>query len=245
MSQLVDIPAIREFMEEILQQVSREELISIASDLEDKSSLFKQYLSPDVIDDLTDDQLTEIIKTVFTMRRHYKGLIENTSTIRLKKEIKTLLHGEAPPAERFQGFVDRVHGIDKLMKADLAGELLHFTFPEKFWLWSRWLWDPKNKTGALPLLTTEGFDLESEIEGVMYMKVGKGVAFVHSVGEAGDFQFIGRSLFGTDVYMACVYVVYSYTVLKMRMTQEFNKVMPSLPEFSRRLLGVFKLPEKI
>jgi len=29
----------------------------------------------------------------------------------------------------------------------------------------------------------------------------------------------------------------------MRMTQEFNKVMPGLPEFSRRLLGVYKLEE--
>jgi hypothetical protein len=35
-------------------------------------------------------------------------------------------------------------------------------------------------------------------------------------------------------------VVYVYTVLRLRMTQEFNKVMPGLPEFSRRLLGVYQ-----
>ena len=70
------------------------------------------------------------------------------------------------------------------------------------------------------------------------MKVGRAVAFVHEVGEAAGFQSISRNIFGTDVFLSCVYVVYAYTVLKMRMTNEFNKVMPGLPEFSRRLLGV-------
>ena len=47
-------------------------------------------------------------------------------------------------------------------------------------------------------------------------------------------------MFGTDVFLGCVYVVYVYMVLRMRMTQEFNKVMPGLSEFVRRLLGVYE-----
>jgi len=31
-----------------------------------------------------------------------------------------------------------------------------------------------------------------------------------------------------------------YTVLRMRMTQEFNKVVPDLPDLVRRLLGVYR-----
>ena len=115
--------------------------------------------------------------------------------------------------------------------------------PDLYWLWGRWMWDAKKKTGAIPLVTSEEFDLQGETEGEVYMKVGNGVAFVHSIAEAADFQFISRSLFGTDVFLSCVYVVYAYTVLRMRMTQEFNKVMPGLPEFTRRLLGVLKLPQ--
>jgi hypothetical protein len=60
------------------------------------------------------------------------------------------------------------------------------------------------------------------------------------VGAAAGFQKISNNIFGTDVYLACVYTVYVYTVLKMRMTQEFNKVIPQLPEFCRRLLGVHR-----
>ena len=103
------------------------------------------------------------------------------------------------------------------------------------------MWNPKTETGSLPLVTTEDFGLHAPSLGESYLKVGKAIAFVHEVGDAAGFQSISRSLFGTDVYLSCVYIVYAYTILRMRMTQEFNKVMPGLPEFSRRLLGVYNM----
>ena len=75
------------------------------------------------------------------------------------------------------------------------------------------------------------------------MKVGVAVAFVRATGEAADFMRFGmhNSPFGIDVFLSCVYAVYLYTTLRLRMTQEFNKVVPQLPELSRRLLGVWKM----
>jgi hypothetical protein len=35
--------------------------------------------------------------------------------------------------------------------------------------------------------------------------------------------------------------VYLYTITRLRMTQEFNKVIPPLPELVRRFLGVHRL----
>jgi hypothetical protein len=106
------------------------------------------------------------------------------------------------------------------------------------------MWDPKTKTGALPLVTTAAYDLDGESLGEIYMKVGRAVTFVHEVGGAAGFQKISSSIFGTDVFLCCVYVIYAYTVLRMRMTQEFNKVMPELSEFCRRLLGVHRKPSQ-
>ena len=63
---------------------------------------------------------------------------------------------------------------------------------------------------------------------------------MHEVGNATGFRKISQTIFGTDVFLSCVYVIYVYTVLRMRMTQEFNKVIPGLPEFSRRLFGIHK-----
>ncbi|MNC94329.1 hypothetical protein D3C83_111550 [compost metagenome] len=45
---------------------------------------------------------------------------------------------------------------------------------------------------------------------------------------------------GADVFLACVYSVYMYTVLRLRMTQEFNRIVPELPDLVRRLLGVYR-----
>ncbi len=245
MSQLIDITAVKEFMKETLDRVSREELIAIAADLEIKSNFFQQCLHPDRIDQLSNAEVEKILRSIFATRRHYKQVIEKYPHEKLKANMKSLLYGNGKTEDRFQNFVNNLDGLEDALKADLAGEILHFTKPDSYWLWTHWMWDPKKKTGAIPLITMEGFDLQGQAEGEVYMKVGKGVAFVHSVAEAAEFQFISRTLFGTDVFLSCVYVVYAYTVLRMRMTKEFNNVMPGLTEFSRRLLGVHKLPQAV
>ena len=57
-----------------------------------------------------------------------------------------------------------------------------------------------------------------------------------------DFRTEGHGVFGTDVFLASVYAVYMYTTLRMRMTQEFNKIIPELAELVQRLLGVNRTP---
>jgi len=230
-------------MKETLEKVDGEHLSAIAYDLEVKSDYFKDHLNIEGLASMDEKGLLELLKSIFATRRKYKEILEQNDWRKIIGDIRDLLHSTDTVDVRFQRFVDNLGGIDESMKCELAGELLHFYDPEKYWLWGRWMWDPKNKTGSLPLVTTEGFDLEGATAAEMYLKVGKAVAFVHSVSEPAEFQFISRSLFGTDVYLSCVYVIYAYTVLRMRMTQEFNKVMPGLVEFARRILGVYKMPE--
>ncbi|RMI28155.1 MAG: hypothetical protein D6681_00015, partial [Calditrichaeota bacterium] len=102
----------------------------------------------------------------------------------------------------------------------------------------------RNKTGALPLVLVEEYDLEAGGIGATYLRLGEALSFVRHVGEAAGFEVIGEGSFGVDAFLACVYVIYVYTVLRLRMTQEFNKVMPGLAEFSRRLLGVYNTEEQ-
>jgi len=243
MSQNIDLETAKEFMKETLDKTPRENLIDIAAMLENKSKFFKGKLSTDHIKKLKKDDFEMIFSNIFATRRKIKVIMEEHSVENLKLIFSKLIHGKENPGIRFQKFYDQMGNLDTNLKCDLAGELLHYTNPEKYWLWARWMWDPKNKTGALPLLTSEDFDLSAKNVGETYMKVGRGVAFVHSVAEYAGFQFISRSLFGTDVFLSCVYVVYAYTVLRMRMTQEFNKVMPGLTEFSRRILGIHKVSQ--
>ncbi len=67
------------------------------------------------------------------------------------------------------------------------------------------------------------------------------MAFVDETGKAAGFTAAGPGLSALDVLLAAVYGVYMYTVLRMRMTREFNRVVPPLPDLVRRLLGVYHL----
>ncbi len=243
MAQFIDIDSAKEFMKEALGKISQEELNQVCSDLERKSLKFQSKLGEDQLDGFKEEDLYAVLRHIFATRRKAGEIIEKYEFDLLKKWITELLYGEDQIQNRFQNFHNQIGGLDESMRSDLASELLHFTIPGNFWLWTRWIWDPKTQTGALPLVVTEDYDLEASSVGESYVKIGNATAFLHHVGEAAGFDVISTGPFGVDAYLSCVYVVYVYTVLRMRMTQEFNKVMPGLPEFSRRLLGVHKLED--
>ncbi|TNE55296.1 MAG: hypothetical protein EP344_13450 [Bacteroidetes bacterium] len=239
MGQIVDTETAMEFMKETLEKVEERHLVRISEALEVKSELFRQQFEQSNIARLTEEDLMNTLRYIFSVRRTAKKMLEKTGLEPFKQHVHDLLYGNEPIQSRFQDFCGRMEGLDEHLRFDLAGELLHFTFPDQYWLWCHWMWNPKIKTGSLPLVTTEEFDLTAPSLGEAYLKVGKAIAFVHEVGEAAGFQTISRKLFGTDVYLSCVYVIYAYTVLRMRMTQEFNQVMPGVAEFSTRILGVY------
>jgi hypothetical protein len=238
MSQVIDMEACQEFMKETLERIRKDDLVEIASRLETKSEFMKANLSPTELPALTIDELTAVFKRIFITNRKIKLMFEKYSLEDYKTAIYALLYSESELQDRFQNFFDAFPDLSIYIRYDLAGELLHYSQPEKYWLWNRWLWDPELNTGALPLVASENFQLSADTYGEMYMNVGKAVVFVHNMAESVEFQFINRSLFGTDVYLSCVYVIYAYTIFKIKMTDEFNKVMPPIAEFSKRILGV-------
>jgi hypothetical protein len=240
MSQVIDMVACQEFMKEILERIREEDLMAIADQLEEKSEFFKANLNRVELPTLTKEELTAVFKQIFAANRKVKLMFEAYTLEAYKTSIYDLLYGEEAIQDRFQNFIDAHKELDIFLRFDLAGELLHYNNPEGNWLWSRWLWDPKQNTGALPLVASEEFKFSAATYGEMYMNIGKAVAFVHEMADPVGFQFISRSQHGTNVYLSCVYVMYAYTIFKIKMTEEFNKVMPPMAEFSRRLLGVHK-----
>jgi hypothetical protein len=238
--QIVDTPTAQEFMQEISKQVSEDELASIAAGLEAKAQGFHDLLGHGQAASLDREGLRRVLRSVFSTRRKADAIIDLVGERELIDGISYLLDS----TDDLPGRLDR---IDALLldfpeaAFDLPGELLHFTYPDRFWLWSRWMWDPRIETGSLRLVIEEEFDLQGETRGEVYFKVGEAIAFVNETGKAAGFTSIGRGLLGIDIFLACVYSVYMYTVLRLRMTQEFNKIVPPLPELVARLLGIHKM----
>jgi hypothetical protein len=168
MSQLVDTDSAKEFLKEVSAHVSPDELKAICESLETKSRFFQRRLGAGSIKNLSGQEIHQLLRTVFATRRKAAAILEQFPAQSLQKWMADLLHGEQALEQRFQQFFDRLEGLDEAGRFDLAGELLHYTFPDRYWLWNRWMWDPRAKTGALPLVITEDFDLSAPAFGEMY-----------------------------------------------------------------------------
>ncbi len=239
--QVVDTDAAQEFMRQALEMIAAPEMDAIASELEVKAARFQAALAPEALEKMSPLRLRALLRTVFSTRRRAGELIESAGREALLAEFHGLLYGRDRLPERIDRFEAALGGVEAFCARDLAGELLHFSDPRRHWLWTRWMWDPDLRTGALPLVTMQDFDLAAPTAGATYLRVGQAVAFVNETGRAIGFTRFGSETFGVDVYLACVYGVYLYTITRMRMTQEFNKVIPPLPQLVRRLLGTHRM----
>lgn len=240
---VVDTPSALEFEREILGRTTEAELQGIGADLGRKSEALRDLLcgGPSRLDEAA---LRQVLGWVFATRRQADQILGSVGAKPLAGAIGGLLAEGLPVAERIDRFDAALAGCGPLAGpagplCDLPGELLHFTSPDRYWLWTRWIWAPGARTGALALVTTDGADLsEGTTRGAVYLTVGRALAFVEETGKAAGFTAAAPSLFGTDIFLASVYAVTMYTVLRARLSREFNRVVPPLPDLVRRLLGV-------
>ena len=238
---VVDSEAAMEFMKEATKLATSTELEDIGLRLEKKSKLFSDLLSEDHISDLTENEFRHLVGSIFSIKRKANRILKANGFESLQQSITDLLYGEDTIDLRFNRFIDSVHKLDGPMRVNFASELLHFSNPKKYWLWTNWIWDSKTGTGSLPLIVQEGVDLSGQSDGEIYGKVGQSLALVNAVGHSIGFSDSGKGLFGTDVFLACVYAVYMYTVFRVKLSQEFNRILPELSELAQRVLGVYKL----
>lgn len=240
--QVVDTETAAEFMRETLASVAAGDLAAIADDLQRKSELFKTHLDPDRIARLGDPELRVLLRRVFTARRKADAILSHIGPNSLRDEIALLLYGAGDLGERYEHF-QALFTDWPGVAFELPSELLHFTQPDRYWLWTRWMWDPRTDTGAIALVTEDGFDLGGGEPWPTYQRIGEASAFISETGRAAGFTSFTSGPFGIDVFLASVYTIYMYTVLRLRMTQEFNHIVPQQTELIRRLFGVLHLED--
>ena len=237
----VDTPSALEFMREALVKISEEDIGTVVDLLALKREGMRPLLSEDTLASANADAVRPILSRVFATRRRADELLVAAGAPVMARAISDLVHGAGRIETRFAAFDGALAAIEAPIRRDLGGECLHFADPERYWLWSRWMWDPEPRTGALPLVMVDDFDFSGNDAGIEYLRVGAATASVIATARDLGFQRMGASPFAVDVYLAAIYGIYLYTVTRLRMTQEFNRVIPHLPALVRRLLGVWAL----
>jgi hypothetical protein len=237
----VDKPSAVEFMREALVKISEEDIGAVAELLALKRNDLAPFLTEGSLAAGNAEVVRPILARMFAVRRRSDDLLVAIGAPSLAAAIRDLLHGPGRVETRFSAFDQALAGVDAPVRRDLAGECLHFLEPERYWLWSRWMWDPETMTGSLPLVMVDDFDFSGPDAGAVYLRVGAATSSVIATARELGFQRMGSSPFAVDVYLAAIYGIYLYTVTRLRMTQEFNRVIPQLPDLVRRLLGVKRL----
>jgi hypothetical protein len=238
---VVDSESALEFMKEATKLATSSELGDIGQKLEEKSRIFQSILNPKDIEHMREEDFSKVVGKIFSLRKKSKKLINANGFETLREMIVKLLYGKRSIEKRFNEFVDSIEKIDEKMCINFASELLHFSDPKQHWLWTNWIWDKSTNTGSLPLVIQDDVDLSGATNGDIYKNVGEAIKYLNTVGQSRSFSSIGKGLFGTDVLLACVYAVYMYTVFKVKLSQEFNRILPELPELTQRVLGVHNL----
>jgi hypothetical protein len=241
--QVVDTPTAAEFLGQVLDLTTREELALIGAEVAAKSAAMRRTVGADPAA-MDADAIRDLLGWVFSARRHVDKIFAIVAPETFAAAVTDLLDGPSGVARRYDAFAEMLAPLPDIA-TDLPGELLHFLDPGRYWLWTRWMWDPSTETGALRLVTMDEVDLFAATPGESYLMVGQAMAFVAETGHAAGFTAFdhhgrGEPEFGVDVFLAAVYGVYMHTVLRMRMTQEFTNLLPALPQLTRRLLGVHR-----
>ncbi len=241
--QVVDFRTAEEFLQEVLRGIPPGELEKIVEEVAEKSRRFQAVLSADALGELEEGGLRGVLGMMFGVRRRTDRILQELGVERIKRAIAELLYSEEAVERRFTEFCGAFDGVlDRGEEIDLAGELLRYACPDQWWLWTRWVWNPRTRTGALRLLVTEGTSLEGATLGEVYRRVGEAVAYAEAAREALGFLSRARiegfaRRFMCDVYLAFVYTLYVYAALRMRMSKEFTRVVPAPAELVRRFLG--------
>lgn len=227
-----------EFMREALIKISEDEIARIASEVEAKRARVAPALTREALENAGEADVAALLRGSFVTRKRTQEILRTVGPADLADALTELLHGEEEIEARFTRFDKALRPVHAPVRRELGSELLRLLDPERYWLWARWLWNPATDTGALPLVLMGDCDLGGETAGEIYGKVGLGTRTVLLMADQLGFHRMRASPFSVDVYLGGVYGVYLYTVTRMRMTQEFNRVVPQLPELLRRLFGV-------
>ncbi len=242
-----DDPELLETLQAALGQADPVDLITVADELAERHDRFADYLGePGPIRSLTQDDIVWIAGSVAVARRHATTLAEYLAQHNITVVTRELLHGSSQAATRVAGFAARLHGLDPRLRLELATGLLHYTFPDNHWLWTRWLWDTTTRTGVLPLLAGSVHNLLADDVAEGYVKVGHVTAMSMRFAEGTGLltpeltEHPRRRPFAAAVFLACAYSIYLYGVTSWRLSREFNRLLPTLPNMMRRLLGLPK-----
>ena len=238
----IDLETSYEFIKEIYNNIVPEEFQQVIKDLEQKEAFFQSFLIKDKLLKLSKQELTQLTSKMFTTKRLSKRW-EDDHYEKFQSYTYELLYGSDSFEDRFEKFCSYVKKNLKMKKAyEVASEMLSFNEPDKYHLWSSFMWNPETDTGSLSLVFNDKDFLQNVPTLVeLYEIVGQAQEKLKESSKELGIEVTGTAnKFDVPVFLGAVYTIYLFTVTRVRMTNEFTTILPTRLELLKRLFGIYK-----
>lgn len=237
-AQPADLDTITDFAAAVASQVSKDNLDRMSLDLAIKTLRVKAMF--DELANYSDARLgPKVLAETFLSRRKLREISATTTDAGICDALLVLADSSLSPLARVAPLIKMVQPLGE-GAPDVAYELLHFLEPTQYCLATSWVWNPLTETGAIKLLLAEEFNLFGENEMDSLSILNFATEYLGQTIDAAGLLVGSDRYFAMDVFLAGVYGVYMSTVLEMRMTKEFKKILPPLDQLMRRLLGIYQ-----
>ncbi|QKQ99214.1 hypothetical protein GWK48_01315 [Metallosphaera tengchongensis] len=144
----------------------------------------------------SEEEMKKVFDSIFYARRHFEEVLKKAGVSKFSSALGYLKDEEMSYNERLSKFLATIGYNDEDIE-DMAKEIMHYLYPEKFPLWTRWIWNNKKNTGSINYVLKEGLNLKSETE------------FLSSVDELKRvLEIFGLS--SGNYYPTSVFLVYAY-----------------------------------
>lgn len=231
MDQCADLESAKEFADLLRAQTSADFPSSLALRLRQRREKLIRLVESGL---RAPGGLEELLSSFFGVRRRVGQIIASSDREELLASVERIALGPV------QGELPRVAIADSSQSKSVGLELSHALHPDQVALWTEWVWDPTAETGALKLLVHEETDLFGDSDYEILEKVSQVSTYLRYTFDAAGLFVDQADPFSLDVFLAGVYAVYSRTVLQLRLTKEFNRLLPETSEFMSRILGFRK-----
>ncbi|MGC9105079.1 MAG: hypothetical protein ACP5HQ_01445 [Thermoprotei archaeon] len=204
---------------------AREALKTITLAMELKSKTLSQLTIKEESD------ARKLFESVFYAKKHLSDVLSQTGLRALAEAYETLKDSSLPYLKRVERFASTVRGGDRADIEDMAKEVIHFLEPERYPLWTRWVWNGERKTGAVYYLLKEKVDVHNFDEFLQAMEELRSILSIFGMNHEGKFYL-------TSVFSVYTYVRYLDYTTHLAVDKKAAGLLPSHLTTTALVLGL-------
>ncbi|AWR97971.1 hypothetical protein DFR86_10775 [Acidianus sulfidivorans JP7] len=182
------------------------------------------------LDIQTEQDVKKLFDSIFYSKKHYQEVVSKTTIPELQVAYNFLKNTNASYDERVENFVSKVKGGTKEDIEDMAKEIIHFLEPEKYPLWTRWIWNENRHTGSITYVLKDDAKLKSESDFFATVEELKKVLDIFGL-SSSDYYY-------TTVFLVYAYVRYLDYTLHLAVDKKAAGLLPTHLTTTALVLGL-------